>query len=257
MSADLSRAIVPKSDQLNADDLIAGPRTITVSKVTVQAGTEQPVAIHFEGDNGKPWKPCKSMCRVLVNAWGADGANYAGRSITLFRDPAVKWGGMAVGGIRISHLSHISRQLVMALTETKGSRKPFTVNPLQQVAPVETDLLQRIAGAQTVEDLERLRPEMRGNTAALAAAKARAEAIRAEAAKQQARDEDPFGLPPATTLSPEAAVGLAQMQAATTEAELEVVWEMLDVEVCRQIGAEAHESALARVRGELLGGEGA
>ncbi|EPY03529.1 hypothetical protein [Magnetospirillum fulvum] len=250
MSADLSRAIVPKSDQLNADDLIAGPRTITVSKVTVQAGTEQPVAIHFEGDNGKPWKPCKSMCRVLVNAWGADGANYVGRSITLRRDPNVKWGGMAVGGIRISHLSHIAQQMVMALTETKGSRKPFTVNPLQQVAPVEDDLLQRIAGAQTIEDLERLRPEMRGNTAALTAARARGEAIRAAAAKQQARDEDPFGLPPIQTLSPEAAAGLAQMQAATTEAEVEAVWEALDLEVCRELGSGALDEQRARVNGE-------
>jgi len=246
MSADLSRAIVPKSDQLNADDLIAGPRTITVSKVVVQSGVEQPVAIFFDGDGGKPWKPCKSMCRVLVNAWGADGANYAGRSITLYRDPNVKWGGMAVGGIRISHLSHISRQMVMALTETKGSRKPFTVNPIQQVARAESDLPQRIAAAQTVEDLERLRPEMRGNSAALAAAKARAEAIRTAANQQQTRDEDPFGLPPLTN---PLTAARAALDAATTPAEVEAVWTGLDVETCRQLGFEAHEEAMGRVTG--------
>ncbi len=126
---DMSVAIIPKSDQLNADDLIAGPITIKVTEVTIRAG-EQPVSIHYEGDNGKPYKSCKSMNRVLVMAWGADAKNYIGRSMTLYRDPSVKWAGQDVGGIRISHLSHLDGQFTMALTATKGSRKPFTVKPL-------------------------------------------------------------------------------------------------------------------------------
>jgi len=127
---DMSQAIVPKSDQLNSDDLIAGPITITVTDVKIRPGTEQPVAISFEGDNGKPWKPCKSMSRVLVMTWGADAKKYTGRSLTLYRDPSVKWGGMEVGGIRISHLSHMETAATLVLTATKGSRKPYTVKPL-------------------------------------------------------------------------------------------------------------------------------
>src|SRR4051812_24998120 len=99
---DMRGVIVPKSDQLNADDLLAGPRTITIREVTIRPGTEQPVSIFFDGDNGKPYKCCKSMARVLVAAWGADANNYIGRSATLYCDPKVKWGGMQVGGIRIS-----------------------------------------------------------------------------------------------------------------------------------------------------------
>lgn len=129
---DMSKVIVPKSDQINADDLISGPITITIKGVDIRPGTEQPVSIFFEGDNGKPWRPCKSMSRVLVAAWGADAKQYAGRSVTLYRDPKVKWGGMEVGGIRISHLSHIDRDMVMALTATKGKRAPHTVKPLKQ-----------------------------------------------------------------------------------------------------------------------------
>ena len=72
MNLDISKTIAPKSEQLNADDLIAGPRTITVTSVKLVA-EDQPVAIHFAGDEGKPHKPCKSMRRVLVRAWGADG----------------------------------------------------------------------------------------------------------------------------------------------------------------------------------------
>lgn len=132
---DMRDVIVPKSDQLNSDDLISGPRTITISGVAIRPGTEQPVAISFDGDGGKPWKPCKSMSRVLVAMWGPDAKAYAGRSLTLYRDPDVTWAGMKVGGIRISHMSNIERDHTMALTVTKQSRKPFTVKPLAKSPP--------------------------------------------------------------------------------------------------------------------------
>jgi len=127
---DMREAIIPKSDQLNADDLIAGEMTIKITGVTVKGGQEQPVSISFEGDNGKPYKACKSMCRVMVAAWGPDSSKYVGRSMTLYRDPSVKWGGMAVGGIRISHMSHINGKQTLALTASKANKKPFTVEPL-------------------------------------------------------------------------------------------------------------------------------
>ena len=127
---DMNAVIEPKSDQLNADSLIGGPITITITKVAIRPGTEQPVSIFFEGDNGKPYKCCKSMARVMVQCWGADANEYVGRTMTLYRDPAVLWGGMAVGGIRISHMTHIDATMTMALTATKGSKKLFTVKPL-------------------------------------------------------------------------------------------------------------------------------
>lgn len=127
---DMSSVIIPKSDQMNADDLLVGPRTIKIRDVTIRPGTEQPVSIFYEGDNGKPWKPCKSMARVLVHAWGPDAHAYIGRSASLYCDPKVKWGGMLVGGVRISHLTHIDREMVMALTETKGRKAPFIVKPM-------------------------------------------------------------------------------------------------------------------------------
>jgi len=127
---DLSLTIAPKSDQLNADDLIAGPRTIRITSIHGSDDPDQPVAIHFEGDNKKPYKPCKSMRRVLVNAWGADGTAYVGRSLTLYRDEGVQFGGIKVGGIRISHMSHIEREVTMALTATRAKRTPYTVRPL-------------------------------------------------------------------------------------------------------------------------------
>lgn len=128
---DLTNTIEAKSDQLGADDLMSGPRNIKITKVSADTGSsEQPIVISFEGDNRKPWKPCKSMRRLLVAIWGANGNEYVGRSVTLYRDPTVKWGGMEVGGIRISHMSHIDKPVTIALTATRGNKRPTTVQPL-------------------------------------------------------------------------------------------------------------------------------
>lgn len=134
---DLSATIAPRSDQMNSDDLIAGPRTITITAVKADPGSpEQPIAIYFEGDNGKPYKPCKSMRRVMVQLWGADGAAYPGRAMTLYRDPDVLFGGMKVGGIRISHMTNLDNPVTLALTASKAKRANFTVRPL--AAPTQT-----------------------------------------------------------------------------------------------------------------------
>jgi hypothetical protein len=126
---DIATTLEAKSSQLNTDDLIAGPKTITITKVSA-GNAEQPVAVSFEGDSGKPWYPCKSMRRVLVAAWGADASQYVGRRVILFRDPSVIYGGIAVGGIRVSHLSHLDSPLSIALTMTRQKRAPYKVAPL-------------------------------------------------------------------------------------------------------------------------------
>jgi hypothetical protein len=126
---DMSGVIVPKSDQINADTLLAGPMTVTVREVQIRGGQEQPVNILLH-ETDLAYRPCKSMSRVLVSAWGPDANAYKGRSLTLYRDPDVKWGGLAVGGIRISHMSHIDGKLQLQLTATKGQRKPHVVFPL-------------------------------------------------------------------------------------------------------------------------------
>ncbi len=139
---DVSATIAPKSDQLNADDLIGKTLTIKVTKVS-RGEAEQPININFEGDNNKPYKPCKSMRRVLVQVWGKDGQQYVGRSMTLYRDDDVMFGGVAVGGIRISHMSHMKddKQVTLALTASKAKKKPFVVKPLvtgaQQSPPAQ------------------------------------------------------------------------------------------------------------------------
>lgn len=143
---DLGTTIEPKSSQLNADDLLMGPITIKITKVTGGETKEQPVKIYFEGDSGKPYMPCKTARRVLVQVWSRDGANYVGRSMTLYRDPDVKFGGIAVGGIRISHMSDIANDITLVLTASKTSRKPFTVKPLTGESMVPVDPEVKVAG---------------------------------------------------------------------------------------------------------------
>lgn len=129
---DISKTVEPKSDQLNADDLDAGPREIIITKVTGDADPQQPISVHFEGDNGRPYKPCKSMRRVLMAAWGKNGEAYIGRSLTLYRDPKVKFGGIEVGGIRVSHMSDIDQpEMTVLLTKSKAVRRPYTVKRLE------------------------------------------------------------------------------------------------------------------------------
>ena len=160
---DMTGTIIPKSDQLNADDLIGGPRTIQIRRVTASPDTpEQPIAIYFEGDNGKPYKPCKSMRRVMVQAWGRDASQYVGRSMTLYRDEKVTFGGMQVGGLRISHMSDIRGEMTFALTVTKARRAPYTVKPLAGRAPEprrELDQRQASAGESRVVQLAKAAAE--------------------------------------------------------------------------------------------------
>lgn len=139
------KSIEPKSDQLNFDDFASGiTKTIKITRVTGNDG-DQPVSIGYENDQGKPFKPGKSMRRVMVMLWGADAKVYVGRSMTLYGDPDVIFGGVKVGGIRISYMSHIDEPHVLQLTNKKGSKKSFTVRPLKtdapKPAPTEADKL--------------------------------------------------------------------------------------------------------------------
>jgi hypothetical protein len=133
---DLSDTIIPRSDQLNAEDLLSGPRTVTITEVHKGASAEQPVDIVLnEFGPARPFKPSKTVRRILVLAWGPDANTYPGRRLTIYRDPAVKFGGMDVGGIRVSHLSHIAKPLTVALAVSKGKRAVHVVQPLADEAP--------------------------------------------------------------------------------------------------------------------------
>ena len=135
MSLDISGSVEPRSDQLNYDDVAANDLTITITDVK-QGPPDQPVHLHNAEFPGRPYKPGKSMRRVLIAAWGTDAAQYVGKRIQLFGDPTIRFGKEAVGGIRIRALSHIPGPLDVKLTVTRGKRENFTVTPLLTVNEV-------------------------------------------------------------------------------------------------------------------------
>jgi hypothetical protein len=152
---DLRGTIVPKSDQLNAEQLLGGDMTITVTDVRI-GNDEQPVIIHYEHDNGRPFKPSKTVRKILIFAWGEDGRNWIGKSMTLFNDQSVRFGGQTVGGIRVSHLSDIEREIAISLTATKGKKAQHTIQVLQvPKAATLGDVLAAIAGANDADGMAR------------------------------------------------------------------------------------------------------
>jgi hypothetical protein len=136
---DMNDTIVPKSDQLNADEFMppgpGGARDFTITEVRI-TDSEQPVWIYL-AEHPQPWKPALTVRRLLVLGWGPDQTTYIGRRVRLFNDPTIKWAGKAVGGIRMSHMSHIKKKITASLSETKGKRVPHVIEPLPEVAPAQ------------------------------------------------------------------------------------------------------------------------
>lgn len=120
----------------------------------VVKGSEQPVEIHLREYPGRPFKPGKSMRRVLVAIWGPDSAAYVGRTLTLYGDPGVKFGGQVVGGIRISHMSHMDKPVEVSLTVTRGKRAPFKVTPPTTKPTQPVDHLTALVTAPTMDALQ-------------------------------------------------------------------------------------------------------
>lgn len=157
MTMDVTRLIQAKSDQQNAEDYIAGPRTIKIRDVVLNGAAEQKISVYFEGDDNKPWKPCKSAARCLAAVWGADASKWIGLSCTIYCDPTVTWGGAAVGGIRVSHMEGLDKPRPLMLSKARGKKAAVTIHPLKMEKQPDTD-----TKAQPAPDIDRdrLRVEM-------------------------------------------------------------------------------------------------
>lgn len=134
-SESIADTLAAKSDQLNADDLMGGPITVTITGWKRGATKEQPVWLAI-GDDRMPYSPCKTMRRVLAAEWGDRPADWVGRSMTLYRDANVMFGGVMVGGIRISHLSHMKQaESKHNLAVSKAKKSPVIVRRLDTTEP--------------------------------------------------------------------------------------------------------------------------
>lgn len=150
---DMTASIAPRSDQINADDLLTGPVTVTISEVT-EGAAEQPFDFHLVEYPGRAYRPSKSMRRVIIKAWGGKTEAYHGKRLTIFCNPEIMFGRDKPGGIEISHLSDIPKAFTMPLTKTRGRKSNFTVQPL--AAPVPRNWLAEAATLTVAADLNRL-----------------------------------------------------------------------------------------------------
>jgi hypothetical protein len=137
--ADISNTLAAKSNQLNAVDL-PRPRVFCILGVSVNNTADQPVDVRLDGWP-HPWKPCKTVRRILAAAWGTESSEWLGRSVELYCDPDVLWAGERAGGIRVAALSDIPTGgiEVVSRTSRKNSsaarfRRLETVDPLIAVA---------------------------------------------------------------------------------------------------------------------------
>lgn len=121
----------PRSDQWNADDFIGGPRTFTIAGVKVGAAEQKYDIALVEGE-GRVWRPPLTVLRLLIEAWGNEATDWVGRRVTLYRDPSVRFGSDAVGGIRVSHMSDLpgGKPFSPKITISRGRRATITVAPL-------------------------------------------------------------------------------------------------------------------------------
>ena len=152
---DIRRTIEPNSTQLNADELVSGPITVTITGVT-QGSAEQPIDVHIAEIEGRAYRPGKTMRRLMALAWGTETDAWVGQALTLYRDPGVKFGRDEVGGIRISHMTGIDRPLDVALTATRGKRARHHVEPLTRptaAPPVRHLTPEDIAACTSIEEL--------------------------------------------------------------------------------------------------------
>lgn len=127
--SDLRVTIEKKTDQLNFEDFLGGvTRIVTIAGV--KKGTkEQQYDILIEGDS-RAWRPAVTVLKLLVEAWGDDAKTWVGHRARLYGDPTVTFGNDKVGGIRVSHLSHIDKPVSANLTITRGKRRVHSVDPL-------------------------------------------------------------------------------------------------------------------------------
>lgn len=137
--ADVSIAMQAKSDQLNAVDIMGVEPVITIRDVQVRNG-DQPVWVFYHGDNNRPWKPSKSMIRILASGWGTESSSWVGKSVQIFMEPSVRYAGQEVGGIRIRAMSDIPQKGINAtITISRTKREPYPVKFLNMERPKYPD----------------------------------------------------------------------------------------------------------------------
>jgi len=135
---DITEALAPASDQLDAVELVT-PRTFTIDAGSALGMRDGKTVAEIRLSSfPRVWRPSKGMLDVLAACWGTDAKQWVGRRVTVYNDPEVMFGRDKVGGIRISHLSHIDKARTVTIRASGAGRKQsWRVDPLTESAPTK------------------------------------------------------------------------------------------------------------------------
>lgn len=137
--SDISHTLIAKSDQLNAADLVGSEKLLTITRVDVKGTSD--VWVHYEGENGRPWKTSLTARRILAALWGTDSSKWIGHTVAVHCDPTVIYAGEEVGGVRPHAATGIESKQSLKFKEKRGPKpKTFEIQPLR---------IERKQGAQT------------------------------------------------------------------------------------------------------------
>ncbi|BCW47940.1 hypothetical protein [Arthrobacter sp. StoSoilB13] len=130
---DISKALVAKSDCLNASDLTGAPIVATIAGAR-KGDAAKPVVIDLVGMDGRPWKPSKGMLRVIAHAWGVESDAWIGRLVKLVNNPEVIYAGEKVGGVEVIAMSHIPADFTIPVRISQKKVKQHHVAVLAEPA---------------------------------------------------------------------------------------------------------------------------
>lgn len=130
----ISKLRQSNSAQINADDIVSAPIDVTIT--AAEEGTnEQPLFLHVAELPDKTYRPSLTMIKLIGANWGDETDDWLHKRLRLFRNPKIRFGREEVGGIEVSHMSHIDGPVEVSLLVKKGQRKIFRVDPLPNAAP--------------------------------------------------------------------------------------------------------------------------
>jgi hypothetical protein len=130
---DISSTILAKSNQLNAEDLMSGPKVLKITNVDLDMSQKQPVSVHYEGGEGRPFKPCKGMRNVLSSLWSPDASQWIGRSVRVYMDPTAVFQGKETNGTRINGASDIECNKNVTISESRYRKVTYLVEKIEAV----------------------------------------------------------------------------------------------------------------------------
>jgi hypothetical protein len=159
MTIDMTKGIEGNTDQLNAANLTG--RSVVVQILAVrnsrgQADKEkQPYEVVIS--DFKPWRPCLTSRRILIELWGDDGDKWVGHWVRLYNDETVRnpQGGEP-GGIRMDAADLDKPFTTKPIIVSRGKTQRFTIKTIQPPKPPTLEDLLASRGL-TVADLDAYR----------------------------------------------------------------------------------------------------